>query len=462
MGTYVLALWLAAPQTIRVGRLGEFRFPAGWYLYAGSALGPGGLKARLARHLRRVGNEKQTHWHIDYLRERATWGGAWGRASGKREECAWASALCRLPGARIEVPGFGASDCRCAGHLVHLPALPDETWVARTLGAERTFVGNVELDELLTVLRSGTDESRETAALALGRFGAVAVEPLAALLAGGDADARWWAARALAEVGGDNAVAALVRVLADPDPDLRACAALALGRIGNASAAPTLAGCLGDESAFVAGVAADALSMIGDPAVDALAAKLTASSPHIRLLAVRALARIKSKRAIGPLFELLEDPSYLVRHYAHEALETCGRGNGVRSSLIERLETGNGGFMAGINVKWTGGAQFLAADEAGHVVVTDKEGQGFKPPDLLLVSLVGCAGVDVVQHPGEKTAKVRQHRGQGQQRERARPALDHRPRSRSSGPCGVGDSSTKPWRTRCGWPRKSTARCRPA
>ena len=53
--------------------------------------------------------------------------------------------------------------------------------------------------------------------------------------------------------------------------------------------------------------------------------------------------------------------------------------------------------MAGINVKWTGGMQFLGADGAGHVVVTDSEGQGFKPPELLLVSLVGCAGVDVVR-----------------------------------------------------------------
>lgn len=53
--------------------------------------------------------------------------------------------------------------------------------------------------------------------------------------------------------------------------------------------------------------------------------------------------------------------------------------------------------MAGIDVKWTGGEQYLAADEAGHVVVTDSKGQGFKPPDLLLVSVVGCAGVDVVR-----------------------------------------------------------------
>jgi putative redox protein len=52
--------------------------------------------------------------------------------------------------------------------------------------------------------------------------------------------------------------------------------------------------------------------------------------------------------------------------------------------------------MAEINMRWTGGTQYTAADEAGHVVVTDQEGNGFKPPLLMLVSLVGCAGVDVV------------------------------------------------------------------
>jgi putative redox protein len=61
--------------------------------------------------------------------------------------------------------------------------------------------------------------------------------------------------------------------------------------------------------------------------------------------------------------------------------------------------------MAGIDVKWTGGRQFLASDGAGHVVATDSEGQGFKPPDLLLVSLVGCAGVDVVSILEKKRQK---------------------------------------------------------
>jgi putative redox protein len=61
--------------------------------------------------------------------------------------------------------------------------------------------------------------------------------------------------------------------------------------------------------------------------------------------------------------------------------------------------------MAGVNLKWTGGQQFLAADEAGHIVATDSQGEGFKPPDLLLVSLVGCAGVDVVRILEKKRQK---------------------------------------------------------
>lgn len=326
MGTYVLALWLDRARRISVGRLGEFEFPAGWVLYVGSALGPGGLAARLARHRRRFASGKRPHWHVDYVREQAVWGGAWARRSGERLECAWAAALGQRPGARILVPGFGASDCRCPAHLVHLPALPDEAWMASILGAERVVVGMDELDELLETLVSGDDDSREAAAIALGRFGAAAAGPLAALLAGPDADARWWAARALAEVGTAGAVPPLLEALGDPVPDVRACAALALGRIGDGAGAPALAERLGDESAFVASVAADALSMIGEPAVGALAEKLQDESAHARLLAVRALARIKSQSAIGPLFGVLEDPSYLVRYYAREALEALGVG----------------------------------------------------------------------------------------------------------------------------------------
>jgi HEAT repeat protein len=204
--------------------------------------------------------------------------------------------------------------------------MPGEDWFANILGAERVAVAGDEIDELLDVLVSAGEESREEAALALGRFGAAAAERLAAILATGEADARWWAARALAEVGGEGAVPPLASILDDVDPDVRACAALALGRVGDGSAAPALADRLGDESAFVASIAADALSMLGERAIEALAGRLADENPHIRLLAVRALGRIGSQSAIGPLFGVLEDSSYLVRYYAHEALEALGVG----------------------------------------------------------------------------------------------------------------------------------------
>jgi len=334
-GTYVVALYLSSDQTISVGRLGEIEFPVGWYLYVGSALGPGGLRARLMRHRRlchgvgrgrRLKSGKRTHWHVDYLREYATWGGAWGCYSQHRLECVWATALYRLPDVEIVAPGFGASDCRCPAHLVRVPALPGDDWFAGTLGAKRMDMENEELAALLQTLTTGDEEAREAAAMAIGRFGSIAIDPLAALLATGDSDARWWAARALAEVGGIGAVDPLIGVLADSDPDMRACAALGLGRIGDGQAAPAVAACLADESAFVASIAADALSMIGKPAVEPLAEMLANKSPHARLLAVRVLGRVGAQGAIAPLFGALEDPSYLVRYYAQEALEALGVG----------------------------------------------------------------------------------------------------------------------------------------
>jgi HEAT repeat protein len=194
------------------------------------------------------------------------------------------------------------------------------------------LIGDQELGELLDRLTRGEDPGREAAAVALGRAGEAAVEPLAALLEADDADSRWWAARALAEVGGEVAVEPLAGALGDLDSDVRACAALALGQMGAdlgrraTTFARSLAACLGDESAFVASIAADALSMIGEPAVEALTGMLEAESSHARLLAVRALGRIKDPSAVEPLLGLLEDPSYLVRYHAQEALEALGVG----------------------------------------------------------------------------------------------------------------------------------------
>lgn len=122
-GTYALIIALDRSQDILIGRRGRFYFPAGFYVYVGSALGPGGVAARLARHLRA---EKRLHWHIDYLlgSKYARVEQVWGVESVARLECEWARQAMRWPGARIVVPRFGASDCHCPAHLVGLDKLP--------------------------------------------------------------------------------------------------------------------------------------------------------------------------------------------------------------------------------------------------------------------------------------------------------------------------------------------------
>lgn len=130
-GTYVLVLRLARPATIGVGRLGRFSFPVGCYAYAGSARGPGGLSARVSRHLR---SPKTLHWHVDYLRAHASPVEVWYTVGRQRRECAWARALLDLPGAAVPVPRFGASDCRCPAHMIYFADLPDVSVFAHVVG----------------------------------------------------------------------------------------------------------------------------------------------------------------------------------------------------------------------------------------------------------------------------------------------------------------------------------------
>ena len=124
-GTYALLITLNRSRNICIGRRGRFRFPAGFYLYIGSALGPGGLGGRVERHLCA---EKRLHWHVDYLlhatETRITQ--VWAKEGAAHRECDWARAAMQLPGASIVLPHFGSSDCRCAAHLIGFagPARP--------------------------------------------------------------------------------------------------------------------------------------------------------------------------------------------------------------------------------------------------------------------------------------------------------------------------------------------------
>ena len=114
-GAYALTFRLDAETVLPIARLGFPALASGLYVYAGSARGPGGIAARVARHLRA---EKTPHWHVDHLSARADCVDVQAFPGGR--ECDVVSALLAA-GAVAPVPGFGSSDCRvCPAHLLRL------------------------------------------------------------------------------------------------------------------------------------------------------------------------------------------------------------------------------------------------------------------------------------------------------------------------------------------------------
>ena len=115
VSTYQLLIEITHPLRCVIGRLGEFEFPRGRYVYTGSARRA--FEARIARHLRQ---EKTLRWHIDYLLA-----GPGVRVvevvRSRRGECA----LNQSVRGQLAVVGFGASDCKagCGAHLKYLGPL---------------------------------------------------------------------------------------------------------------------------------------------------------------------------------------------------------------------------------------------------------------------------------------------------------------------------------------------------
>jgi Uri superfamily endonuclease len=120
-GTYVLIFESKSHFRLMVGKLGFAAFPAGWYAYTGSAIGPGGLPARIRHHL---GIATRPHWHMDYLRPRGCLREIWYGQAPRYDEHRWAACLRSMPRSIAVVPGFGSSDCRCETHLVYFPERP--------------------------------------------------------------------------------------------------------------------------------------------------------------------------------------------------------------------------------------------------------------------------------------------------------------------------------------------------
>lgn len=109
---------------VQVGKFGIISLKPGFYVYVGSAFGPGGLKARIGRHLKK---QKKLKWHIDFLRQFLEIVDICCSEENTKLECVWAAKFATM-GGEIPLKRFGASDCRCAAHLWYFNQLPELSW----------------------------------------------------------------------------------------------------------------------------------------------------------------------------------------------------------------------------------------------------------------------------------------------------------------------------------------------
>ncbi len=183
-----------------------------------------------------------------------------------------------------------------------------------------------KLSNLLDELSCGQDERAEEALSHLASWGSEVVDILSQRLDSPTADVRWWAVRALAEIGDERVPALLIRALSDPDQGVRWCAGLALRTHPSEQAAPELLGLLSAKEALTRRLSGDALIAIGNPVVPDLLDIMQHGEHLARLEAVRALARLGDERAIPALFKALDDNSALIEYWAGEGLEKMGVG----------------------------------------------------------------------------------------------------------------------------------------
>jgi Uri superfamily endonuclease len=131
-GTYGLVFKAQQNKRLVIGKLGTLNLQSGYYIYVGSAFGPGGLKARIGHHRKTF---SRPHWHIDYLSQYLSPAEVWYTYDATHREDHWSQVLAGIRGVSIPLTGFGSSDCRCFSHLYFFSARPSSNYFRRKVHA---------------------------------------------------------------------------------------------------------------------------------------------------------------------------------------------------------------------------------------------------------------------------------------------------------------------------------------
>ncbi len=183
--------------------------------------------------------------------------------------------------------------------------------------------GDQGVAALVGALGDENPRVRAEAAHALGEIGSTtAIEILEQPSDDADNHVRQAAIEAVTAIGGDRSARALATTLQDPDASLRQEAVDALGEIGGLAATQILRQAFKDDAIKVREAAIDALTDIGgNDAAEVLATALHDAHASLRTDAVYALGEIGGETAIGLLQRALADPEPSIRELAAEILD---------------------------------------------------------------------------------------------------------------------------------------------
>ncbi|GAB4578706.1 MAG: hypothetical protein Fur0022_14420 [Anaerolineales bacterium] len=180
---------------------------------------------------------------------------------------------------------------------------------------------------LISELTSGDDERAIKAAGQLAAQGSKAIPHLSELASAPEADSRWWAICAVAEIDHPAVFPILRHALTDPDASVRECAATGLRFHPNPVAIPDLIAAMKTPNLLLMRLAANALVAIGKEAVPMLLEVMENGPQAARVEAARALAEIKDPRCIPAFFAAIQNgDSPLVEYWADQGLERLGVG----------------------------------------------------------------------------------------------------------------------------------------
>lgn len=211
---------------------------------------------------------------------------------------------------------------------------------------------------LVEAERTDTTRGARLAATVLGRIGEPsAVPPLASAHKHPDWKVRGAIGGALGRIGVAESVPPLVSLLEDGNEAVRKSAAVGLRhvatRAGDVDAPDTgaaealssdvvasLARALGDGNYAVRYSAADALAQIGEAALPSLLEISGSGRREARLMALRAVGAVGSRKTLKPLVRALDDPDWTVRAYAASAIGAIGPDGRSRRAL-KRLVAGD-------------------------------------------------------------------------------------------------------------------------